>query len=131
MVGISSLLLFCSHLLSGRRFCVFLDWYNVMTCSASVAGTAMVGMRTQGKVVIVDMPKLGDVINPRLTAMTRSAIPNTFQTTRAYSDQLYPLQENGERDRSYSNQNVSDPVWYCHGRIKEPLGHAPEKCYTR
>ena len=92
MVGISSLLLFCSHLLSGRRFCVFLSWYNVMTCSASVAGTAMVGMRTQGKVVIVDMPKLGDVINPRLTAMTRSAIPNTFQTTRAYFDQLYPLQ---------------------------------------
>ena len=57
-----------------------------------VTGTAMVGIKIQGKVVIVDTPKSGEVINPRLTAITKSAIPNTFQTTRAYFDQVYPFQ---------------------------------------
>jgi hypothetical protein len=48
----------------------------------------MAGMKTQGIVVIVDTPKSGDVINPRVTAITKSAIPNTFQTTRAYFDHV-------------------------------------------
>lgn len=60
----------------------------MITCSAKVAGTAIAGMKTQGIVVIVDTPKSGDVINPRVTAITRSAIPNTFQTTRAYFDHV-------------------------------------------
>jgi hypothetical protein len=55
-------------------------------CSAIVAGTAMVGIKIQDKVVIVDTPKSGDVINPRLTGITKSAIHNTFQTTRVYFD---------------------------------------------
>jgi ABC-type proline/glycine betaine transport system permease subunit len=37
------------------------------------------------------MPNPGEVIKPRLTAMTKSAIPRTFQTTRAYLDQLNPF----------------------------------------
>jgi hypothetical protein len=60
----------------------------VITWSARVAGTAIVGIKTQGIVVIVDTPKSGDVTKPRLSAITKSAIPNTFQTTRAYFDQL-------------------------------------------
>src|ERR671931_1101501 len=82
------IIILLSHLYCRGRDSVFLRRYRMITCNASVAGTAMVGMRTQGNVVIVDTPKSGDVINPRLTAMTRSAIPNTFQTTRAYFDQL-------------------------------------------
>src|ERR671919_2994189 len=57
----------------------------------SASGTPTVGTRTHGNVFIVDMPNSEAVIVPRLTAMTKSAIPSTVQTTRAYLDQLYPF----------------------------------------
>jgi hypothetical protein len=31
------------------------------------------------------------VMTPRVSALARSAIPSTLQTTTAYFDQLYPL----------------------------------------
>src|SRR5919106_5493173 len=37
------------------------------------------------------MPNSEAVIVPRLTAITKSAIPRTLQTMRAYLDQLYPF----------------------------------------
>ena len=80
-------LLFCSYR-DGDSMC--LRRYRVITCNARVTGTAIVGIRIPGIVVIVDTPKSGDVINPRLTAITKSTIPNTFQTMRAYFTQYAP-----------------------------------------
>jgi hypothetical protein len=37
------------------------------------------------------VPNSEAVIKPRLTALTKSAIPRTLQTTRAYLDQLNPF----------------------------------------
>jgi hypothetical protein len=48
----------------------------------------MIGIRIHGNVVIVDPGNSEEVIKPRLIALTRSAIPRTLQTTRAYLDQL-------------------------------------------
>jgi hypothetical protein len=62
-----------------------------MPCNNSAKGTPKVGTRIHGNVVIVDMPNLGEVINPKLTVIIKSAIPRTFQTTRAYLDQPNPL----------------------------------------
>ena len=54
-------------------------------------GTPTVGTRIHGNVVIVDLPNSGEVIKPRLIALTKSAIPRILQTTRAYLDQLNPF----------------------------------------
>ncbi len=62
-----------------------------MPCKANAEGTPTVGIKIQGNVSIVEVPKPGAVIKPRVTALTRSAIPSTLQTTTAYFDQLYPF----------------------------------------
>ena len=46
----------------------FLSRYSTMPCKASAAGTAMVGTTTHGNVVIVEVPKSGLVMRPRLIA---------------------------------------------------------------
>jgi hypothetical protein len=63
----------------------------VIPCSINASGTPIVGIRTHGNVVIVEPGNSGAVIKPRLIALTRSAIPKTLQTTRAYLDQLNPF----------------------------------------
>src|SRR5215218_8928213 len=69
----------------------FLSLYNVIPCRASANGTARVGTKIQGNVAIVEALKSGLVMMPRVTALTRSAIPSTLHTTTAYFDQLYPF----------------------------------------
>src|SRR5215203_3407462 len=68
-----------------------LSLYNVIPCRASARGTPTVGTKIQGNVSIVEAPKPGLVIKPRLTALTKSAIPKIVHTTTAYFDQLYPF----------------------------------------
>src|SRR5215204_5747332 len=69
----------------------FLSLYNVIPCRASANGTARVGTKIQGNVAIVEALKSGLVMTPRVTALTKSAIPSTLHTTTAYFDQLYPF----------------------------------------
>src|SRR5215218_3595284 len=86
----------CVHQASGsfRYACIgthFLSLYNVIPCRTSANGTATVGTKIQGNVAIVEVLKSGLVMTPRVTALTRSAIPSTLHTTRAYFDRLYPF----------------------------------------
>jgi hypothetical protein len=50
-----------------------------------------VGTKIHGNVAIVEVLKSGLVITPRVTALTRSAIPRTLHTTKEYFYQLYPF----------------------------------------
>lgn len=75
----------------------------MIPCNINANGTPIIGIRIQGNVVIVE-PISGAVINPRLTALTRSTIPKTLQTTRAYLDQLRPF------IRKYANGIAVTPI---------------------
>jgi hypothetical protein len=86
----------CSHQASRGFLCAcigthFLSLYKVIPCKASPNGTPTVGIKIQGNVAIVEVLKSGLVMRPRVTALTRSAVPSTLHTTTAYFDQLYPL----------------------------------------
>jgi hypothetical protein len=63
----------------------------VIPCNINARGTPKVGTRIHGNVVIVEPGNSGAVIKPRVTALTKSAIPKTLQTTRAYLDQSNPF----------------------------------------
>lgn len=65
----------------------------MIRCSINENGTPTVGTKTQGNVFIVDTLFPEAIIVPIITAMTKSAIPNTFQTVRAYLDHRYPFRK--------------------------------------
>jgi hypothetical protein len=84
------------HQVAGSFLCAcigtqFLSLYKVIPCKVSAKGTATVGTKIQGNVAIVEVLKSLLVMTPRVTALTRSAIPRTLHTTTAYFDQLYPF----------------------------------------
>src|SRR5919112_5588844 len=66
----------------------FLSLCNVIPCRISAVGTATVGTKIHGNDAIVEVLNPGLVIRPRVTALTRSAMPRTVHTITAYFDQL-------------------------------------------
>ena len=63
----------------------------MIPCSINARGTPKAGTRIHGNVVIAELGNSGAVIKPRVTALSKSAIPRTLQNTRAYLDQPKPF----------------------------------------